>query len=339
MRYGLASSCCTTRSRVSSLTATPCRCASLRAARARPTLSGFRGVACRSSRARACCASPLRRSSSLRRRPASTNGTPDSRPPAPRLRRRARPRRAEFARRCTSSSITTVRDAARRGLLRRAEAQADERALVALVRARARSSESAARPTRSPRARRGRAGARGVGGAETSAGSSRRCATVCVRNVWRKRRAAAVVAASSRREGEVDGRRAAALAEELVEGLSQKFRDARRAARRAGAMPCRPRRRRGERGYLAQLLAAPDEDSGGDAREDTPLLWTSSAGIVRLSPSRCHRSALLFRRRLRLESLDAVLAAALGDVERLVGRVDDARRACPARGRRRRCRC
>src|SRR5947209_18739726 len=68
------------------------------------------------------------------------------------------------------------------------------------------------------------------------------------------------------REGEVDGRSAAALAEEFVEGLAQEFGDAglRRGQDEEALLP---RLRRGERGYLARLFAAPDEDFGRRARE------------------------------------------------------------------------
>src|SRR5947209_11266076 len=68
------------------------------------------------------------------------------------------------------------------------------------------------------------------------------------------------------REGEVDGRSAAALAEEFVEGLAQEFGDAglRRGQDEEALLP---RLRRGERGYLARLFAAPDEDVGRRARE------------------------------------------------------------------------
>src|SRR5205085_8752116 len=68
------------------------------------------------------------------------------------------------------------------------------------------------------------------------------------------------------REGEVDGRGAAALPEEFVEGLAQELRDAglRRGQDEEALLA---RLRRGERGYLARLFAAPDENFGRRARE------------------------------------------------------------------------
>jgi hypothetical protein len=171
-------------------------------------------------------------------------------------------------------------DAARGRLLRRSEAQAHERALVRLA---LRALEILNQPL-DPLVilRRGQLKQR----AHRRRGRDERGVVAAVRHHLREERLQEAARGGRdrgvrAREGEVDGRGAAPLSEQLVEGLPEEFGQTRlRGREQEDARVRRPRR--AERGYLAQLLAAPDEAVGRGARQHAPLFWRLHGHRVRL---------------------------------------------------------